>query len=193
MTTPSLKRSGSSASKPTSAENIEEKLKAAEERRLVSFRDFKLCYLSTAICNVISYSELQAREAKIQAEWTVKVAKIGEASRKKDEFNSSFINSTKEQLETKMVEVEEKREALISDKKEKLKVGVPDGRIHTYNEFALNEGYSRCCFCRVNCRRLRRLARSWRSSGMRSERRSRRSSGWPHSTVTRTLRRSWNG
>lgn len=32
---PSLKRSGSSASKATSAEEIEEKLKAAEERRLV--------------------------------------------------------------------------------------------------------------------------------------------------------------
>lgn len=37
VTTPTLKRSGSSAaSKPTSAEEIEEKLKAAEERRLVS-------------------------------------------------------------------------------------------------------------------------------------------------------------
>lgn len=52
----------------------------------------------------------------------MKVAKIGEASRKKDEFNSSFINQTKEQLESKMETVVEKREALISDKKEKLKV-----------------------------------------------------------------------
>lgn len=50
------------------------------------------------------------------------MARIGEASRKKDEFNSSFINSTKEQLETKMETVVEKREALITDKKEKLKV-----------------------------------------------------------------------
>lgn len=33
-----LKRSGSSASKPTSAEEIEEKLKAAEERRLVRMK-----------------------------------------------------------------------------------------------------------------------------------------------------------
>lgn len=50
------------------------------------------------------------------------MAKIGEAYRKKDEFNSSFINSTKEQLESKMETVVEKREALLSDKKEKLKV-----------------------------------------------------------------------
>ena len=99
VTTPPLplKRQSMGAAKPASSvEDIEEKLKAAEERRL-------------------------AREAKFQAEWTVKVAKIGEASRKKDEFNSSFINSTKEQLETKMETVVEKREALITDKKEKLK------------------------------------------------------------------------
>lgn len=37
VTSPPLKRSGSSASKPaTSAEDIEEKLRAAEERRMVS-------------------------------------------------------------------------------------------------------------------------------------------------------------
>lgn len=52
----------------------------------------------------------------------MKVAKIGEASRKKDELNNSYINNTKEQLESKMETVVEKREALLSDKKEKLKV-----------------------------------------------------------------------
>lgn len=81
------------------------------------------CIIPTVILFFLLILLLKAREAKIQQEWTVKVAKIGEASRKKDEFNSSFINSTKEQLESKMETVVEKREALISDKKEKLKVG----------------------------------------------------------------------
>lgn len=50
------------------------------------------------------------------------MAKIEEASRKKDELNVEFINQTKEALDTKIKHTEEKREAIISDLKEKLKV-----------------------------------------------------------------------
>lgn len=56
------------------------------------------------------------------ADWTVKIVKIEEATRKKDELNNEFIIQTKEALEAKMETVIEKREAIISDKKEKLKV-----------------------------------------------------------------------
>lgn len=82
--------------KNVSAEEIEQKLKAAEERRL-------------------------SLEAKKMAELSAKMAKIEEASRKKDELNNEFITQTKEALETKMEQYEEKREAIISDLKEKLK------------------------------------------------------------------------
>lgn len=56
------------------------------------------------------------------AELSAKMAKIEEASRKKDELNNEFITQTKEALETKMEQYEGKREAIISDLKEKLKV-----------------------------------------------------------------------
>jgi hypothetical protein len=80
-----------------SIEEIQDKLKAAEERRL----------------NL---------EAKKIADWSSKVAKIEEASRKKVELNHEFINQTKEALISKMEQSEEKREAIIMDIKEKLKV-----------------------------------------------------------------------
>lgn len=120
----------------------------------------------------------------------MKVAKIGEASRKKDELNSSYINSTKEALETKMETVVEKREALISDKKEKLKVSAyrDEGCKHLMEINLLPRALPR-----TNCRRLRRRGRRWRSSGTRSARRLRRSCGWPRRTATRISRRSWTG
>lgn len=85
-----------SPSKNVSAEEIEQKLKAAEERRL-------------------------SLEAKKMAELSAKMAKIEEATRKKDELNNEFIIQTKEALENKMEQYEGKREAIISDMKEKLK------------------------------------------------------------------------
>ncbi|XP_055923515.1 axoneme-associated protein mst101(2) isoform X1 [Eupeodes corollae] len=80
-----------------SVEEIEKKLKEAEERRI-------------------------SLEAKKMAEISNKLAKIEEATRKKDELNNEFITQTKEQLETKMEQHVEKREAIISDLKEKLKI-----------------------------------------------------------------------
>lgn len=64
-------------------------------------------------------------EAKKISDWTAKMAKIEEISRKKDELNVEFITQTKEALITKMEHSEEKREAIISDLKEKLKVISP--------------------------------------------------------------------
>ncbi|XP_037958672.1 stathmin isoform X1 [Teleopsis dalmanni] len=83
--------------KNVSAEEIEQKLKAAEERRI-------------------------SLEQKKMADLTNKLAKIEEATRKKDEIANEFINQTKEQLESKMEHHVEKREAIISDLKEKLKI-----------------------------------------------------------------------
>lgn len=50
------------------------------------------------------------------------MAKIEEASRKKDELDTEFKMQTMENLSSKMEHCEEKREAIISDLKEKLKV-----------------------------------------------------------------------
>lgn len=61
-------------------------------------------------------------EAKKIADWTNKMARIEEASRKKDELNNEFICQAKETLISKMGNSEEKREAIISDMREKLKV-----------------------------------------------------------------------
>lgn len=65
---------------------------------------------------------LQSLEARKMAEISIKLAKVEEATRKKDEITNEFITQTKEQLETKMETHVEKREAIISDMKEKLKV-----------------------------------------------------------------------
>lgn len=61
-------------------------------------------------------------EAKKVSDWNTKMAKIEEISRKKDERNVEFITQTKEALNFKMENSEGKREAIISDLKEKLKV-----------------------------------------------------------------------
>ena len=58
------------------------------------------------------------------AEWNAKQAKIEEASRKKEELDKEFAAQTKEALDAKMEQYEEKREALLSDMREKLKVSV---------------------------------------------------------------------
>lgn len=50
-----------------------------------------------------------------------KLSKIEEASKKKDEQNNVFISQTKEALDQKMENHIEKREAYISDLKNKLK------------------------------------------------------------------------
>ncbi|XP_015035239.2 E3 ubiquitin-protein ligase KCMF1 isoform X2 [Drosophila pseudoobscura] len=83
--------------KNVSVEEIEQKLKAAEERRI-------------------------SLEAKKMADISTKLAKVDEATRKKDEITNEFITQTKEQLESKMEQHVEKREAIISDMKEKLKI-----------------------------------------------------------------------
>lgn len=81
---------------PTQQIAIEDKLKAAEERRL-SIEAHKLASLAT------------------------KLSKIEEASRKKDELSAAFIAATRESLDAKMNNTEEKREAHIAELKNKLK------------------------------------------------------------------------
>lgn len=56
------------------------------------------------------------------ADWSAKMAKIEEASRKKDDLANEFITHTKEILDDKMQKYENKRESHISEIKEKLKV-----------------------------------------------------------------------
>lgn len=56
------------------------------------------------------------------ADWSAKMTKIEEIARKKDELNNDFKEQTKEALEAKMEHYEEKRDAIITDLKEKLKV-----------------------------------------------------------------------
>ncbi|KXJ75777.1 hypothetical protein RP20_CCG011087 [Aedes albopictus] len=55
------------------------------------------------------------------ADWSAKMAKIEEASRKKDEMDQLFKTHAKELLDTKMEQYEEKREQQITEIKEKLK------------------------------------------------------------------------
>lgn len=79
-----------------SIQDIEDKLKAAEERR-------------------------QQLEANKIASLSAKMVKIEEASRKKDEQTNQFIASTREALEQKMENTTGKREAYITGLKTKLK------------------------------------------------------------------------
>lgn len=81
---------------PTQQTAIEDKLRAAEERRL-SLEAHKLAALAS------------------------KLSKIEEASRKKDELSAAFIAATRESLDAKMNNTEEKREAHIAELKSKLK------------------------------------------------------------------------
>ncbi|VEN36175.1 unnamed protein product [Callosobruchus maculatus] len=79
-----------------SVQDIEEKLKAAEERR-------------------------QLLESTKMAALSAKMSKIEEANRKRDEYNNQFITTTKEALDQKMGQHVEKREAIITDLKTKMK------------------------------------------------------------------------
>ncbi|XP_046676974.1 uncharacterized protein LOC124365083 isoform X5 [Homalodisca vitripennis] len=94
--TPPAPKRTQSPTRTKSVENIEEKLKAAEERRL-------------------------SLEASKIASIAAKLAKIEEASKKKDEQTSVFITQTKEALDQKMETHVEKRDAYISAFKTKLK------------------------------------------------------------------------
>ncbi|KAG7207556.1 hypothetical protein KM043_009183 [Ampulex compressa] len=81
---------------PTQQVAIEDKLRAAEERRL-SLEAHKLAALAA------------------------KLSKIEDASRKKDELSAAFVAATRESLDAKMNHTEEKREAHIAELKSKLK------------------------------------------------------------------------
>lgn len=61
-------------------------------------------------------------EAKKSADWTAKISRIEEATRKKNELNKVFSNQAKEALDAKMGNYEENREAIMMDIKGKLKV-----------------------------------------------------------------------
>lgn len=95
-TVPKRAPSPPQATSPTQQTAIEDKLKAAEERRL-SIEAHKLAALAA------------------------KLSKIEEAARKKDELSAVFIAATRESLDAKMNNTVEKREAHIADLKSKLK------------------------------------------------------------------------
>lgn len=82
--------------KSVSVEEIEQKLKAAEERRLTL-------------------------EAQKQNQYSEKWNKLQEANQKRQEYNNNFIQSTKESLEQKMEIMQENREAYIKAIQEKIK------------------------------------------------------------------------
>ncbi|XP_045538082.1 inner centromere protein isoform X3 [Papilio machaon] len=89
-------RRADSPEKTPSVEEIQEKLKAAEERR-------------------------RSLEASKMAAIAQKMAKIEEASRIRSEQTNNFICTTKEALDAKMDSHEEKREAYISELRARLK------------------------------------------------------------------------
>lgn len=64
----------------------------------------------------------QSLGAKKSAEWSAKINRIEEATRKKNEMSKEFSNQAKEALDAKMGNYEENREAIMMDIKEKLKV-----------------------------------------------------------------------
>lgn len=64
----------------------------------------------------------QSLEQKKISDWSTKMSRIEQAGRKKDELNKDFANQAKEALDAKMGNYEEKREAIMTDLKEKLKV-----------------------------------------------------------------------
>lgn len=68
----------------------------------------------------------QNHEAQKVASWNAKLMKIEEASRKKNELNQEFICHAKDSLVSKMEQTEEKRDAIISDKLEKIKVRISE-------------------------------------------------------------------
>nr|CAD7401365.1 unnamed protein product [Timema cristinae] len=112
------KRPSSPSNKNVSVENIEEKLKAAEERRLAPTEQTMDPPFHLTITLPLHISNLEANR---MAQLAVKMSKIEEASKKKDDQAHQFISQTREALEQKMETHEEKREAYISDLKAKLK------------------------------------------------------------------------
>lgn len=90
------KRPNSPANKNVSIQDIEDKLRAAEERR-------------------------QQLELNKVAALSAQIMKIEEASRKKEEQTTSFISTTREALEQKMETHIGKREAYINELKTKMK------------------------------------------------------------------------
>lgn len=98
-----------------SVQDIEDKLKAAEERRQVNEPHTRIIILKKKnLFQQLESNKIAALSAKLQ--------RIEEASRKKDEQTNQFITATRDALEQKMETVTEKREAYITDLKTKLKV-----------------------------------------------------------------------
>lgn len=63
-------------------------------------------------------------EAKRIADWSAKKNRIEEASRKKIEMDKEFANQARENLNAKMDNYGENREAIMADMKDKLKVWI---------------------------------------------------------------------
>lgn len=84
---------------------------------------------------------IQNLEAKKINDWNDKQSRIEEATRKKDELNVDFKNRAKEALDAKFEQQEEKREAIMSDIKEKLKVIFIKRRIQTSKKIDLVNRY----------------------------------------------------
>jgi stathmin len=100
---------------PTQPANIEDKLRAAAERRL-------------------------SLEANKIAVLNARLSKLEEVARKRDQLNVSFVNATRESLDIKMNNSEEKREAYITDLRSKLKEHVsqaspPSCQLHPPPQF----------------------------------------------------------
>lgn len=70
----------------------------------------------------MDFINLQSLEAKKIADWSAKMNRIEEVSRKKDEMELDFMNQAKEKIKAKMGQHEDNREAIMSDIKGKLKV-----------------------------------------------------------------------
>lgn len=95
-TAPAKRAPSPTSPSPTQTINIEDKLRAAEERRM-SLEASKLAIINS------------------------RLSKIEEVARKKDELNAAFVTATRESLDAKMNNSEGKREAYINDLKNKLK------------------------------------------------------------------------
>lgn len=99
------------------------------------------------------------------ADWSAKMAKIEEASRKKDELDKEFKTNAKVVLESKMEQYEEKREAQITEIKEKLKV-------NCHRETCYLNKFDQYFFLPLRCtqRKLRRHDTVWSTQNLRSSR-----------------------
>lgn len=95
------------------------------------------------------------------------MSRIEQAGRKKDEMNKDFANQAKEALDAKMGNYEEKREAIMTDLKEKLKVLTTEMN----NNYRVNR---RDIFefiislFRINSKKSKRLASLWNSRSNRN-------------------------